>query len=129
MGWGAAHSQAHLHAARGRPQHATHPGGAGQLQEAGLLEGLQLGLQLLQRIPSLLQLLLQALLLLLGWVSSGRGLPTPTLACPTLAWASPPAPPPSLTPLALHQLGLFLLCFQLQRQLLDLVLQELILTS
>ena len=86
------------------------------------------GWQVQARLPCV-QLLLQALLLLLGWVSSGRGLPTPTLACPTLAWASPPAPPPSLTPLALHQLGLFLLCFQLQRQLLDLVLQELILTS
>lgn len=115
--------QTHLHTARGRPQHAAHPGGAGQLQEAGLLQGLQLCLQLPQRVSGLQQPLLQVCLLLFG---EGGAFcrpcrPRPTPACPL----RPPSAPHSLIPPAPHQLGLSLLLFQLQSQLLDLVLQEL----
>lgn len=43
----------YLHTASRRPKHAAHPGGASQLQEAGFLEGLQLGLQLLPCVQGL----------------------------------------------------------------------------
>lgn len=58
-------SGAYLHTAGGGAQYAPHPGGAGQLQEAGLLEGLQLSLQLLRGGHGLQQTFLQLGLLLL----------------------------------------------------------------
>lgn len=98
-GWGP-RAQTHFHTACGRSKNAAHPGGAGQLQEAGLLEGLQLSLQLLQRVPGLQKPLLQVHLLLLGeGPQVGRAFSRPWSLSLSPAWVPSPTPrsPPPLT--------------------------------